>query len=772
MFVFQFIITDFFTFIRSIIIINRSGATIFATLCTSLTDLNLQSNGISDVGCAALVALPLLAKLSLRGNAAVGDVGAIALSRGCRVLKTLNLSRTALTEAGVAALLLTAPTSANCAAVLDGKDAPPAQGHFVAARTARTLIELRVKGARMKAVPPAARRVLLLNVCNEHCDSRGVCTLAALTPPLGDDGAEVVAEILLNRLMNRNVLDDDASASRPGFAGVVTIDLRRNMIGKVGGAALLSALCRRGEPLRSLLTTDAATLLEDARCGTIPDALEVVGETAPPLLLSMDIRKNPDLNETSLSRRLAGCIAVNALAAESSSTSLLSFGASFRSASDRNLGDEGAAVVAAYISRRSVCPATLRELGLHYNNIGAVGCDALARALASNSTLTDLSLYSNAPGAHWGRILQGVAAMAAGGASSSCSSSLTALDLGGNRIGDEGARTLSISLCENTMLTDLHLDFNAIGMDGIAALEDALRTNTTLCTLWLHGNPALTLARTTTQSAASETMTSIRSALRRNRTDLQLREGVPPRSPSTAWSELLVRGMRTSAAYDRCIPVVDAGGSEPVSSEDRAGADSLRDRIARAALEAYRSRFANHWNECRGQSVLTAFAFVVQAAEPGGGEEGEGEEEGASLFIAALGVGTKWVDPELFAGSKDGEAADSSTAAMELVRDSHAEVLARRSLLRYLYAEVARCLHTDDSRIFARSRGGDSTTTYCGTTRDAEDDGGERSQKEQEKWYAMLRPGITLALYTSTAPCGKIYFLVLSFSFSYVTSSR
>ena len=72
---------------------NRSGATIFATLCTSLTDLNLQSNGISDVGCAALVALPLLAKLSLRGNAAVGDVGAIALSRGCRVLKTLNLSR-------------------------------------------------------------------------------------------------------------------------------------------------------------------------------------------------------------------------------------------------------------------------------------------------------------------------------------------------------------------------------------------------------------------------------------------------------------------------------------------------------------------------------------------------------------------------------------------------------------------------------------------------------------------------------------------------------
>jgi hypothetical protein len=75
---------------------------------------------------------------------------------------------------------------------------------------------------------------------------------------------------------------------------------------------------------------------------------------------------------------------------------------------------------------------------------------------------------------------------------------LTSLDLGGNRIGNEGATSLFAALRGNRALTDLHLDFNGISDE--RSLRDALcpydvlagvlgaRENTTLTNLWLHGN--------------------------------------------------------------------------------------------------------------------------------------------------------------------------------------------------------------------------------------------------------------------------------------------
>jgi Ran GTPase-activating protein (RanGAP) involved in mRNA processing and transport len=69
---------------------------------------------------------------------------------------------------------------------------------------------------------------------------------------------------------------------------------------------------------------------------------------------------------------------------------------------------------------------------------------------------------------------------------------LTTLELGGNmggnQIGNDGARTLADVLRHNTTLTTLDLGWNQIGADGARALADVLRHNTTLTTLDLRAN--------------------------------------------------------------------------------------------------------------------------------------------------------------------------------------------------------------------------------------------------------------------------------------------
>ena len=65
---------------------------------------------------------------------------------------------------------------------------------------------------------------------------------------------------------------------------------------------------------------------------------------------------------------------------------------------------------------------------------------------------------------------------------------LTDLDLSGNRIGDSGAGSLSYALTVNVTLTDLDLSRNDIGASGAGSLSDALTVNTTLTDLDLSGN--------------------------------------------------------------------------------------------------------------------------------------------------------------------------------------------------------------------------------------------------------------------------------------------
>ena len=107
------------------------------------------------------------------------------------------------------------------------------------------------------------------------------------------------------------------------------------------------------------------------------------------------------------------------------------------------------------------------------------GVAALAECLKYNTSLTTLNLHGNKIGD------DGAAALA------EClkyNRSLTTLNLHGNGIGDYGAAALAECLKYNTSLTTLNLHGNKIGDDGAAALAECLKYNRSLTTLNLHGN--------------------------------------------------------------------------------------------------------------------------------------------------------------------------------------------------------------------------------------------------------------------------------------------
>ena len=139
------------------------------------------------------------------------------------------------------------------------------------------------------------------------------------------------------------------------------------------------------------------------------------------------------------------------------------------------IGADGAAALGECLKYNT----SLTELDLSCNEIGDDGAAALAECLKYNTSLTELDLSSSEIGD------DGAAALA------EClkyNKSLTTLDLSDNKIGDDGAAALSECLKYNTWLTWLNLNGNSIGEDGAAALGECLKYNTSLTELDLSSN--------------------------------------------------------------------------------------------------------------------------------------------------------------------------------------------------------------------------------------------------------------------------------------------
>lgn len=207
---------------------------------------------------------------------------------------------------------------------------------------------------------------------------------------------------------------------------------------------------------------------------------------------------------------------------------------------------------------------------------------------------------------------------------------------------------------------------------------------------------------------------------------------------------------------------VAAASSKNVRHAEKRRTSTCRfaDRVARISVDLYQSLISNTTTATaagRPTCVATVVAHYDEKCGDGG--------RSGRLRVLSLGVGTKFLPEAILQADEKEEDDDAAQeeenpnnggnhAATSLpygrrVRDLHAEVLARRAFRRYVTLEILEdlrnsnnnnnpCNYTDSSSplpsILVRS-----TTPMGGT----------------KKIRYRLRPGVTLHLYTSSAPCGN-----------------
>ena len=154
---------------------------------------------------------------------------------------------------------------------------------------------------------------------------------------------------------------------------------------------------------------------------------------------------------------------------------------------------------------------------------------------------------------------------------------------------------------------------------------------------------------------------------------------------------------------------------------------TFADRVAQCSIDHYRNIVPKDQRPSQ-----TCLATIVAH------EKVDGK---STIHILGLGVGTKFLSESCLRKEI------SSDDYGRRIRDSHAEVLARRSFCRHLMLEVLENLQArasgksntipHDYRILMRCENNDDNVHACKNVR------------------YRLRPGVTLHLYASSAPCGN-----------------
>ena len=132
----------------------------------------------------------------------------------------------------------------------------------------------------------------------------------------------------------------------------------------------------------------------------------------------------------------------------------------------------------------------------------------------------------------------------------------------------------------------------------------------------------------------------------------------------------------------------------------------LADEIQRLSLEKFAQLRQNVPKAAEQFKVLACVVMEIGA-----------DTDSSKLEVVSLATGTKCID------------GDKVCLSGTVVNDCHAEVLARRALVRFLYKQLEMCLNGDKDSIFAE-------TTVDGVRQHS------------------LKPGVAFHLYISTAPCG------------------
>jgi double-stranded RNA-specific adenosine deaminase len=152
------------------------------------------------------------------------------------------------------------------------------------------------------------------------------------------------------------------------------------------------------------------------------------------------------------------------------------------------------------------------------------------------------------------------------------------------------------------------------------------------------------------------------------------------------------------------------------AEKDRTSSCGFADEIARLSATKFEECCPTALRASYKQTVLAA--ILIHSTKRG-------------LQVASLGVGTKVLSIDRIVKDK------TPSGASELVRDCHAEVLAKRAFVRYLYDIISFFGHDDDV-----------------TKRYREDDD-VPFRLDKNSGLLVLRAGHSIHLYTSSQPCGN-----------------
>ncbi|KAG9344666.1 hypothetical protein JZ751_010352 [Albula glossodonta] len=130
------------------------------------------------------------------------------------------------------------------------------------------------------------------------------------------------------------------------------------------------------------------------------------------------------------------------------------------------IGDRGAKAIGKLLGR-----SRLQKLTLCGNRIQGPGAQAMAHALAKNTTLLDLNFRLNFLGDDGGQAIAHALLK---------NRTLVTVHLGANQMTEPTAMVLSQVLVQNSVLQDINLSCNRLGVDGGKALEEGMSHNSSV----------------------------------------------------------------------------------------------------------------------------------------------------------------------------------------------------------------------------------------------------------------------------------------------------
>lgn len=164
---------------------------------------------------------------------------------------------------------------------------------------------------------------------------------------------------------------------------------------------------------------------------------------------------------------------------------------------------------------------------------------------------------------------------------------------------------------------------------------------------------------------------------------------------------------------------------------------SFADRIAAFCVDHYRMHVPMWFRDQQKQTCVAAIVALCQAESLVTVQTDSSITPSSRLYVLGMGVGTKFLSSELL--KKETESPTQAYGSR--VRDCHAEVLARRAFRRQLSLCMIREIEESTNRaketceqyppILERLDGENTATTF------------------------RLKPGVSLHMYTSSAPCGN-----------------